>query len=565
MRGALAQTLRCQQMMPVFVSFNTMLTLENVSKQFGPQRILEGADLFITPEDRVGLVGPNGTGKTTLLRLISGSDTPDRGTVRLDAHQTVGVLAQESQCRLGVTVREEMYSAFPEADTAQRDIEDLAERLSNGSNGSNGHAPDAAHRETLRQLSHAQTALEMQETHTLDARIGRVLHGLGFGDDALERLTDEFSGGWQMRIAMAKLLLRQPDLLLLDEPTNHLDMAARKWLQGYLDDYPGAVLLVSHDLKFLDAVVHRIVELEDSKLHTYTGNYTQYQRQKTEAQERQVLAYERQQRELERQQEFIDRFGAKASKATQVKSREKQLDKIEKIAAPKGPPSKIAFQFPEAPRSAQEVMRLRSVRKAYGEDIILKDVNLTLKREDRIALLGPNGSGKSTLLRLLAGSEPPTDGTREEGRNVLIGYFAQHQAEALDPTRTALQEVLHGLASQPEGVARSLLGRLLLRGDAVFKPIAVLSGGERTRVALAKFLMRPANLLLLDEPTNHLDVASRAVLQESLKTFTGTIVLASHDRPFVNAVAKEAYNLQGGTLIEQREPLVPVGKSGKKK
>ncbi|MBV9864850.1 MAG: ABC-F family ATP-binding cassette domain-containing protein [Abitibacteriaceae bacterium] len=540
-----------------------MLTLENVSKQFGPQIILQDADLFITPEDRVGLVGPNGAGKTTLLKLIAGLETPDRGNIRLDAYQTVGVLSQESQCRLGISVREEMYSAFPEADEAQQEIEALAERLSDGVGSNGDYSFD--HRETLRQLSNAQTTLEMQETHTMEARIGRVLHGLGFADNALDRLTDEFSGGWQMRIAMAKLLLRQPDLLLLDEPTNHLDVAARKWLQGYLEEYPGAVLIVSHDPRFLDATVERIVELEDGKLNTYTGNYGQYQRQKQEMRERQVLAYERQQRELERQQEFMDRFGAKASKASQVKSREKQLDKIEKIEAPKGPAAKITFQFPEAPRSAQDVLKLRGVSKLYGDDIVLLDINLTLKRGDRIALLGPNGAGKSTLLRLIAGLEPPSEGTREEGRNVLLGYFAQHQAEALDPSRTALQEVLHGLASQPEGLARSLLGRLLLRGNDVFKPISVLSGGERSRVALAKFLMRPANLLLLDEPTNHLDPASRAVLQDALSTFTGTIVVASHDRPFINAVATEAYTVQDGTLIEQREPLVPVGKGGKKK
>ena len=534
-----------------------MLNIENLSKQFGPQRILEGAELFIGPYDSVGLVGPNGTGKTTVFRLIVGMETPDGGKVHLDDHKTVGILTQESQCRLGVTVREEMMSAFPEVDAAQRDIEALSEKL--------GEAEGFDQREALRQLSKVQTELEMQETHTMDARIGKVLHGLGFADNALDRRTDEFSGGWQMRIAMAKLLLRQPDLLLLDEPTNHLDVAARKWLEGYLNEYPGAVFLISHDPKFLNAVAHRIVELEEAKLHSYTGNFSNYQRVKEERRLAQIAAYERQERELARQQEFIDRFGAKNTKATQVKSREKQLEKMEKIEAPKAERRPIAFQFPEAPRSAQEVLRLRGVSKIYGDHVVLLDINLKLARGHRIALMGPNGCGKSTLLRLLAGIEEPNEGTREEGRNVLIGYFAQHQAEALEGSRTVLQEVLHGLDSQPEGMARGLLGRLLLRGDEVYKTINVLSGGERSRVALAKFLMKPSNVLLLDEPTNHLDPASRAVLQEALTGFDGTIVVVSHDRPFINAVAQEAYTLDEGVLVEQREPLVPAGKGGKKK
>jgi ATP-binding cassette subfamily F protein 3 len=369
-----------------------------------------------------------------------------------------------------------------------------------------------------------------------------------------------------MRIAMAKLLLREPDLLLLDEPTNHLDAAARKWLENYLDEYPGAVLVISHDPKFLNKFVERIVELEDHQLHSYTGNFFNYERVKEERRLAQVAAYERQQRELERQQVFIDRFGAKATKATQVKSREKQLEKVEKIEAPKGPRRAISLQFPEAPRSAQEVLRLRGVSKTYGDSIILLGLDFKINRDQRVALLGPNGAGKSTLLRILAGVEAPSEGTREEGRNVMIGYFAQHQAEALDPSRTMLQEVLFGLERQPETAARNILGRLLLRGEDVYKPIGVLSGGERSRVALAKFLLRPANVLLLDEPTNHLDPHSRAVLQEALTGFEGTVILASHDRPFIEAVATEAYTLDGGVLTEERAPLGKGGgKKGKKK
>ena len=534
-----------------------MLTIENVSKQYGPQRVFEGAELFVGPGDRIGLIGPNGAGKSTLFRIIAGMETADSGTVHIDDWVNVGMLSQESQCRLGITVGEEMRSAFHEAATAQDDIEALSEQLAT--------TEGFEHRETLRNLTSAQNTFEMQETHTINARIGKVLKGLGFANNAQSRMTDEFSGGWQMRIAMAKLLLREPELLLLDEPTNHLDAAALEWLRGYLDDYPGAVFLISHDPNFLDKIITRIVELEDGLLNDFTGNFTRYQQVKEERRVAQIAAYERQQRELARQQEFIDRFGAKATKASQVKSREKQLDKMELIEAPKESRKPINLAFPGAPRSAQEVLRVKDISMTYGEHRVLSGIELKLKRGDRIALMGPNGAGKSTLLRILAGVEAPTEGIREEGRGVAIGYFAQHQAEALDKSRTVLQETLNGLENQSENVARGVLGRLHIRGDEVFKEIGVLSGGERSRVALAKFLLRPANVLLLDEPTNHLDPASRSVLQEALKHFEGTVVLSSHDRAFVNAVATEAYTLEAGVLVEQRHALHPPAKPMKKK
>jgi len=524
-----------------------MLNIEHLSKQYGPQFILQDAELFISPGDRAGLVGPNGTGKTTLFRMIVGTEQPDSGTVHIDDWASCDMLSQESQCRLGITVREEMLSAFTEAGDAQASIDAISAQLE--------HAEGFEQREALRQLSKAQTDLELQDSSTMEARIGRVLKGLGFGNDALDRLTDTYSGGWQMRIAMAKLLLREPDLLLLDEPTNHLDTAARKWLEHYLEDYPGAVFMISHEPKFLDAVCTSIVELDEFKLRSYTGNHANFQRVKHEERERQIMAFERQQRELDKQQEFINRFGAKNTKATQVKSREKQLEKIEKIEAPKSEKRAMLLHFPEAPKSAQDALRLKNVSKSYGDKVVLLDINFRVHRGDRIALLGPNGAGKSTLLRILAGMEQPDVGALEEGRNVLLGYFAQHQAEALDASRTVLEEVLYGLDLQPEGVARGILGRLQLRGEDVFKPVGVLSGGERSRVALAKFLMKPANVLLLDEPTNHLDPTSRAALQEALATFEGAIVVVSHDRPFVNQVAKTAFTLEDGILVEQREPI----------
>jgi ATP-binding cassette subfamily F protein 3 len=537
-----------------------MLVIENLKKQWGPQVLFHEAEMSIYPGERVGLVGPNGAGKTTLFRMIQGTEEIDGGTLSVDDWATVATLSQESQCRLGITVREEMESAFPEIDEAQASIEALSSSLGNGT--------DSGDTKTLLQLSQAQTALEMTESHTIESRIGRVLKGLGFENDAMDRLTDEFSGGWQMRIAMAKILLREPDLLLLDEPTNHLDSAAVKWLLKYLEDYHGAVFVISHEPKFLNAMCERIIDVDNGALVSYTGNYDRFVRQKAENIEHQQAAYDRQQRELERQQEFINRFGAKATKASQVKSREKQLEKIELIEAPIKKKRDIIFQFPEVEKSAIDVLRLKDVSKTYEGRQVLKHINLKIKRGDRIALLGPNGAGKSTLLRLFAGIEAPDEGgIRDEGRNVLIGYFAQHQAEALNADRTVLEEVMYGLDKAPEKEARGLLGKLLIRGDEVFKQISVLSGGERSRVALAKFLMQPANTLLLDEPTNHLDPASREVLQEAVAAFEGTVLMVSHDLPFITATAKEAYRLEDGVLIEEREMLVtaPDGSPQKNK
>ncbi len=529
------------------LNWDAVLSIEKLSKNYGPQVILDEADLFLVPGDRAGLVAPNGSGKTTLFRLIMGEEEPNSGVIHLDDWANKGMLSQESQCRLGITVREEMMSAFSEAEAAQIKIELLSEKLADAE----GHEQKAA----LRELSEAQTQLEMQGANTMEARIGRVLHGLGFPQDSLDRLTDSFSGGWQMRIAMAKLLLREPDLLLLDEPTNHLDAAAIKWLQFYISEYHGAVFIISHDSTFLNKVCDRIVELENGKLEDYTGNFANFQRVKHERAEAQAAAYERQQKEIARQQEFIDRFGAKASKASQAKSREKAIDRMEKIEAPKVKTKQIFLQFPEAPQSSQDPLRLRDVSMTYGEKVVLLGVNLKLHRGERLALLGPNGAGKSTLLKILAGAEAPTEGTREEGRNLSIGYFAQHQAEALDPNRSVLDEALADLPGRPEQMARGILGRLLIRGEEVYKPIRVLSGGERSRVALTKFLLRPANLLLLDEPTNHLDAGSREVLMEALKGYKGTLVIASHDTPFVQAVASESYTLDAGVLSEVREHM----------
>jgi ATP-binding cassette subfamily F protein 3 len=538
-----------------------MLIIENLKKQWGEQILFAEAEMSVYIGERVGVVGPNGAGKTTLFRMILGQEHPDSGKVELEDWATVDVLSQDSQCRLGVTVREEMMSAFPEMDAAAEQIAALSQNLDNDTSS-------FENREALRQLSKAQTALEMQEAHTVERRIGRVLSGLGFEKDAMDRMTDEFSGGWQMRIAMAKILLREPDLLLLDEPTNHLDSAAVKWLLKYLEDYHGAVLVISHEPAFLNKIVERIIEVDKGKLTAYAGNYFQYTEQKATNLENQQKQYDAQQKEIERQQVFINSMGAKASKG--VAGAEPRQD-AGQDGARRGSHyalSRDGLHVPRGAKPAIDALRLKNTTKSYtsasgSERVVLDNVDFKLKRGDRIALLGPNGAGKSTLLRLLAGIEPPNKGEREEGRNVLIGYFAQHQAEALDPDRGVLDEVLLGLEERPEEKARGLLGRLQIRGDQVFKPISVLSGGEKSRVALAKFLMQPANTLILDEPTNHLDPSSRQVLQDAVSKFEGAVVVASHDLPFVTAIATEAYRLEDGRLHEEKEFVKPAGQNGK--
>ena len=524
-----------------------MLTAEKIFKSFGPQNVLKDVSLLIRPTERVGVVGPNGAGKSTLLRILGGMMEPDKGTV--SAHgRSVGYLSQESQCRLGVTVGEEMRTALP-------DIADVEARLVAAASAMGTEA--GASKANLAALDKATSELQRLDAHTLDARIGRVLAGLGFELDATDRLTDTYSGGWQMRIAMAKLLLQEPDYLLLDEPTNHLDDAAKFWLAyDYIPNYPGAVVLISHDPDFLNQTVTRILEMEDGQVKDYTGDFDDYQRMKQEERDRQQAEWEAQQKELAKTREFIQQFQGNKSKAGVVESRKKMLEKIDMVERPRGAARTIYLELPEAPRSNPEPVVFRHVTKKYGDKTVLNDVTLDVVRRDRIALTGPNGAGKSTLLKIIAGDVEPTSGEVSVHPKTSVGYFAQHQAEALDPSRTVLEETLHDLPTQEEEKARGLLARLLFRGDAVFKSVAVLSGGERSRVALAKFLLRPANLMLLDEPTNHLDPAARAVLQQALTQFDGTILMASHDRSLIDSVATGEFYVENGKLTMVLDPTI---------
>jgi ATP-binding cassette subfamily F protein 3 len=523
-----------------------MITVEKISKSFGPQNVLKEVTLLLRPKDRIGVVGLNGAGKSTLVKILARIEEPDKGTVNWHG-SSVGYLSQESQCRLGVTVGDEMRDALP-------GIADLEARLLKASEAvASGEASNA----DVAALSRAADDLQRLETHTVDARIGRVLSGLGFELNATERLTDTYSGGWQMRIAMAKLLLQEPDYLLLDEPTNHLDTAAKYWLMyDYIPNYPGTIVAISHEPEFLNVIAERIWEVEEGQVKEYTGNYDEYTRLKDEEYERALKAYESQQKEIADWKEFIQRWKGNKSRAGMVEDRVKKLEKMDILPKPRPRPRSMYLQLPEPPRAPSEPVIIRDVTKKYDDHVVWDDVTLEVIRGDKIALVGPNGVGKSTMLKMVAGTEKPTSGIVDVNPKTIVNYFAQHQAEALDPTKTILEETLAGLDHQQEEMARNLLARLLFRGDDVFKKVKVLSGGERSRVALAKFLMTPANLYLLDEPSNHLDPNSREVLQEALARFEGTILMASHDEMLIEAVATGIYEVENGKLIMVKDPVI---------
>jgi ATP-binding cassette subfamily F protein 3 len=523
-----------------------MLQADKIYKSFGPQIVLKDITVQIGPRERIGVVGVNGAGKSTLIKILAGIEEADKGVVNTH-NSSVGYLSQESQCRLGVTVGEEMRSAFPGVDDIEARLLKASEAIAEGE-GSKSDLAD---------LAKAADDLTRLDAHTIDARIGRVLSGLRFDLDAVDRLTDTYSGGWQMRIAMAKLLLQEPDYLFLDEPTNHLDVEARFWLMyDYIPNYSGSVIIISHEPDFLNAVCEKIWEVEDAQVNFYTGNYDDYTRLRDEAFERAMKEYDAQQREIADWKEFITRWRGNKSKAGMVESRVKQLEKIVMLPKPKARPRTMYLQLPEPPTSPVVPAVIEHMTKKYGDKVIWDDVSLEIERGDKIALVGPNGVGKSTMLRMVAGAEDPTSGKVSVNPKAVVSYFAQHQAEALIHGRTIMEETLWGLDHQQEELARGLLARLLFKNDDVFKKVGVLSGGERSRVALAKFLMRPANFYLLDEPTNHLDPLSRDVLKEALSRFEGTILMASHDEPFIDAVATGVFEVEKGKLNMIKDPVI---------
>ena len=510
-----------------------MLYAENVARSFGPVDVLHDVTFIVSPGERVGLVGPNGAGKSTVLRLLAGEDEPDEGACGV-RNGDIGYLKQEAGHDADRSLMTEMWTAFPEARAIEEELHEVAGRI------------ERAEGDLDALIEHQARLFERFEAldgYRIEQRIGRVLDGLGFSSgDRLKRCGD-FSGGWQMRIALAKILVRRPENILLDEPTNHLDTAAKTWLADDLQKHKGALLVVTHDAEFLDRVATRILELRDGRVESYTGNYTEFQRQKAEYLKQIDRAAARQDREIARQERFIERFRAKSSKATAVKSREKALARVDRIDRPRTERT-VSFHLQAHGRTERDVLFVREVSHAYeDEHVVLLDINLHVERGQKVVFIGPNGSGKSTLLRIIAGVLEPSEGAVDWAEPARAGYNDQHQDEVLDPDSTALGEVRAVAPAEPETRLRSVLGQFLFTGDDAFKKISVLSGGERSRVALAKFLLQPTNVLLLDEPTNHLDRPTRRKLIDALEKYEGTIICASHDPGILDRVATRVYEI----------------------
>ncbi len=514
-----------------------MLQLSGAGKRFGPRLLFENADWLITPNEKTALVGANGAGKSTLMKILGGMDGLDYGSIQRMKGMTIGYLPQDGLALSGRTVFEECLSVFDELRAMEQEFEQLAHQLAELD-------PESPEYESVAdRYSHVEGRLRHHDVYALDAQVGTVLTGLGFAKEDWARRTEEFSGGWQMRVALAKLLLQKPDLLLLDEPTNHLDLETRNWLENYLTTWPNGYILISHDRYFLDVTVNKIIEIWNKGLHVYHGNYEKYLTQKAERRAQLESAYKNQRDRIEHLEVFISRFRYQATKAKQVQSRIKELEKIERIEIPLEE-QVPHFSFPQPPPSGRTVVDVAGLWMQYGEKRVLENVNFTIERGDRIALVGVNGAGKSTLIRLLSGQESPSQGTLKLGHNVVAEYFAQDQYKVLDPDARMLDDMSRAAAKVPEKDLRSLLGCFLFSGDDVFKRLGVLSGGERNRYALARILVSPANFLLLDEPTNHLDLRAKDVLLEAIGKFNGTVIFVSHDRYFIDGLAQKVFEVE---------------------
>ena len=520
-----------------------MIQLASAGKRFGPKLLFENLDWLITPRDRVGLVGANGTGKTTLLKILARLEPLDDGDITFAKGVTAGYLAQDGLTLSGRSVMAECMSVFGDLLSMEQEMEALMERMGEID-------PAGPEYQQVADRFHAiDTEFQHRDGYSLEAQVGMVLGGLGFPPSDWHRRTEEFSGGWQMRIALAKLLLEKPNLLLLDEPTNHLDLEARNWLEEYLHDYPHAYVLISHDRYFLDVTVKKMVEIWNQKVHFYTGNYEKYLKEKTERRTQIEAAYQNQRERIEQLEVFINRFRYTATKAKQVQSRIKELERMERVEIP--PEEKaIHFRFPQPKPSGRMVAEFKQVAKCYGAKQVFREVSFTIQRGDRVALVGVNGAGKSTLLKLLAGIEPLSGGEYLQGHQVEVDYFAQDQYKALDAEARLLDDLARfaPMALSTHTELRRLLGCFLFSEDEVFKRIGVLSGGERNRYALARMLVRPSNFLLLDEPTNHLDLRAKDVLLEALAAYTGTVVFVSHDRYFIDKLATRVFEIAGGEV-----------------
>jgi ATP-binding cassette subfamily F protein 3 len=519
-----------------------ILLAQDISKSFGPQVLYEHATLQLNAGERWALVGPNGAGKTTLLRIIMGQESPDEGTVSFAKDTSIGYLEQEADLAGEGSALEEVMASATE-------IRELGERISSLEAQIADSTPGAEQDAMLEQYGRAQDRFEHAGGYELESRARQILAGLGFPVEDFDKPAKDFSGGWQMRISLSKLLLRHPDLLLLDEPTNHLDLESVQWLEGFIASYDGAVLLVSHDRSFMDACVSHVAALENRRLTTYVGNYTGYLRLREDNLEQLRKKRAAQERDIQHMQVFVDRFRYKPTKAKQVQDRIKKIERIQEelVVLPESS-KKVTFSFPKPPRTGDMVVTLDQVTAAYGSHVIYHDVDLKLYRGDHVALVGPNGAGKSTMMKLIVGALKPAKGTVELGQNVERAYYAQHQLESLDPANTVLAEIDSVAPGWTYPQERKLLGAFLFHGDDVEKRVGVLSGGERARLALAKMIVAPKPLLCLDEPTNHLDIDSVDVLEQALDSFDGTIVLISHDEHLVRAVCNKVVDIRDGQV-----------------
>ena len=518
-----------------------MIQLSGAGKRFGPKLLFENLNWLITPKDRAGLVGANGTGKTTLLKILAGIESLDYGSLSVTRGVSAGYLPQDGLSLSGRSVFAECMSVFSSFHDMEQEMEQLTHKMSE----LDPAGPEYA--QVADRFHELDTNFRNRDGYAIEAQVGTVLAGLGFPHADWHRRTEEFSGGWQMRIALAKLLLEKPNLLLLDEPTNHLDLEARNWLEQYLANYPFAYVLISHDRYFLDVTVNKIVELWNKGVHFYHGNYEKYLQQKQERSDQLEAAYNNQRERIEQLEAFINRFRYQATKAKQVQSRIKELEKIDRIELPPEERS-IHFSFPQPKPSGRIVAEFQNVSKSYGEKFVFGGVNFIIERGDRIALVGVNGAGKSTLIKLLAGIEPLSSGDYRLGHNVEVDYFAQDQYKELDPNARMLDDLTSLAERNTNTELRNLLGCFLFSEDDVFKRIGVLSGGERNRYALARMLLQPSNFMLLDEPTNHLDLRAKDVLLESLEKYTGTVVFVSHDRYFIDKLATRIFEIGSGEV-----------------